>query len=250
MKIVALILAAGQGRRMGTARKKPYLLLGGKPVVYYTLFEFEQSPLIDEIVLVVGKVEVEYARSSLVDAFQFKKVSTIVAGGLKRQDSVWEGLRAVKSDCEVVMVHDGVRPFISQALLERTCRAMEGCVAAIVAVPVKDTIKSVSPQREVLTTLDRSTLWAIQTPQAFRRDILEKAFRQAIADRFYATDDAALVERLGEPVTVVEGSYDNIKITTPEDLVLGETILIGRGRSCEIDLLKRSQETRGMPKMS
>jgi len=231
MKIVALILAAGRGMRMGTAKKKPYLLLAGKPVVYYTLFEFEQSPLIDEIVLVVGQDEVPYARSSLVDAFQFTKVSTIVVGGLKRQDSVWEGLRAVKSDCEVVMVHDGVRPFISQALLQKTGQAMENSGAAIVAVPVKDTIKTVSPQREVLTTLDRSTLWAIQTPQVFRRDLLEKAFEKAIDDRFYATDDAALVERLGERVTIVEGSYENIKITTPEDLVLGEAILIGRGRS-------------------
>lgn len=225
MKIVALILAAGRGRRMGTAKKKPYLLLGGKPVVYHTLFEFETSPLIDEIVLIVGQEEVAYARSSLVDAFQLTKVSTVVAGGLKRQDSVWEGLKAIKGDGDVVMVHDGVRPFISQALLQKTGRAMEGSGAAIVAVPVKDTIKTVSPQREVLTTLDRKTLWAIQTPQAFRRDILEKAFEKAIGDRFYATDDAALVERLGEKVTIVEGSYENIKITTPEDLVLGETIL-------------------------
>ena len=228
MKIVALILAAGRGRRMGTAKKKPYLLLAGKPIVYHTLFEFERSPLIDEIVLIVGPDEVEYVRSSLVDSFQFTKVSTIVAGGLKRQDSVWEGLRAIKSECEVVMVHDGVRPFISQELLEKTGQAMEGSGAAIVAVPVKDTIKTVSPQREVLTTLDRSTLWAIQTPQAFRRDLLEKAFEQAIDDRFYATDDAALVERLGEKVTIVEGSYENIKITTPEDVVLGEAFLQGR----------------------
>jgi len=230
MKIVALILAAGRGRRMGTAQKKPYLLLAGKPIVYHTLFEFEQSPLIDEIVLIVGQDEVEYARSSLVEAFQFTKVSTIVVGGIKRQDSVWEGLRAIKSDCEVVMVHDGVRPFISQALLQKTCQAMEDAGAAIVAVPVKDTIKTVSSQREVLTTLDRSTLWAIQTPQAFRRDILQKAFEKAIDDRFYATDDAALVERLGEKVTIVEGSYENIKITTPEDLVLGEALLKGRTR--------------------
>ena len=231
MKILALILAAGRGKRMGTAKNKSYLLLAGKPIVYHTLFEFERSPLIDEIVLIVGNDEVEHARSSIVDAFQFTKVSTIVVGGLKRQDSVLAGLRAIKGDSEVVMVHDGVRPFISQALLQKTGQAMEASGAAIVAVPVKDTIKTVSPQREVLTTLDRSTLWAIQTPQAFRRDILEKAFEKAIDDGFYATDDAALVERLGEKVTIVEGSYENIKITTPEDLVLGEAILKSRGRS-------------------
>ena len=231
MKIVALILAAGRGKRMGTAKNKSYLLLAGKPIVYHTLFEFERSPLIDEIVLIVGNDEVEHARSSIVDAFQFTKVSTIVVGGLKRQDSVLAGLRAIKGDSEVVMVHDGVRPFISQALLQKTGQAMEASGAAIVAVPVKDTIKTVSPQREVLTTLDRSTLWAIQTPQAFRRDILEKAFEKAIDDGFYATDDASLVERIGVTVRVVDGSYENIKITTPEDLVLGEAILKSRGRS-------------------
>jgi 2-C-methyl-D-erythritol 4-phosphate cytidylyltransferase len=131
------------------------------------------------------------------------------------------------------MVHDGVRPFISQALLKKTGQAMEDSRATIVAVPVKDTIKTVSQQKEVLTTPDRSTLWAIQTPQAFRRDLLEKAFEKAIDDGFYATDDAALVERLGERVTIVEGSYENIKITTPEDLVLGEALLKRRGLSLE-----------------
>ena len=228
MKTVALILAAGKGKRMGTAKNKPYLLLAGKPIVCHTLFVFERSPLIDEIVLIVGHDEVAYARSSLVDAFQFTKVSTVVAGGVKRQDSVWEGLRAIKSDADVVMVHDGVRPFISQELLAKTGQAMERAGAAVVAVPVKDTIKTVSPRGAVVTTLDRSTLWAIQTPQVFRRDILEKAFEKAMNDGFYATDDAALVERLGEKVIIVEGSYENIKITTPEDLVLGEAILKNR----------------------
>jgi 2-C-methyl-D-erythritol 4-phosphate cytidylyltransferase len=229
MKTVALILAAGKGKRMGTAKNKPYLLLAGKPIVCHTLFAFERSPLIDEIVLIVGPDEVAYARSSIVDTFRFTKVSTVVAGGLKRQDSVWEGLRAIKSDADVVMVHDGVRPFISQELLAKTGQAMERSGAAVVAVPVKDTIKTVSPRGgEVVTTLDRSTLWAIQTPQVFRRDILEKAFEKAMDDGFYATDDAALVERLGEKVIIVEGSYENIKITTPEDLVLGEAILKNR----------------------
>lgn len=231
MKTVALILAAGKGKRMGTAKSKPYLLLAGKPIVCHTLFAFERSPLIDEIVLIVGHNDVAYARSSIVDACQCTKVSTVVAGGLKRQDSVWEGLRAIKSDGDVVMVHDGVRPFISQELLEKTCQAMKSSSAAIVAVPVKDTIKAVSPRGEVVTTLDRKTLWAVQTPQVFRRDILEKAFEKAMNDRFYATDDAALVERLGEKVTILEGSYENIKITTPEDLVLGEAILKNRNTS-------------------
>lgn len=230
MKMAALILAAGRGRRMGTAESKPYLLLAGEPIVCHTLRVFERSPFIDEIVLVAGKDELALARSSVVDPFQFRKISTVVAGGIKRQDSVWEGLRAIRGDCEVVMVHDGVRPFISEQLLEDTGRAAESFGAVTVAVPVKDTIKTVSPQGQVLKTLDRSTLWAIQTPQAFRRAILEKAFQKAIDDGFYATDDAALVERLGERVTIVEGSYENIKITTPEDLVLGEAIIERRKR--------------------
>ena len=225
MKIVALILAAGRGKRMGTAKNKSYLLLAGKPIVYHTLFEFERSPLIDEIVLIVGNDEVEHARSSIVDAFQFTKVSTIVVGGLKRQDSVLAGLRAIKGDSEVVMVHDGVRPFISQALLQKAVDATRDSGATVVAVPVKDTIKVVSQKKEVLHTLDRKTLWAVQTPQTFNHDLLKRAHEKAKQDGFYGTDDASLVERMGVKVRVVDGCYENIKITTPEDLVIGETIL-------------------------
>ena len=231
MSVVALIVAAGKGIRMGAKEGKPYVMLAGKPILAHTLSEFERCPLIDETVLIVAKNDVERSRVSIVETFRFKKVGKVIAGGMKRQDSVWAGLKALESEYDLVMVHDGVRPFISQALLKRTGKALEDSRATIVAVPVKDTIKTVSQQREVLTTLERTTLWAIQTPQAFRRDILLKAFEQAINDGFYATDDAALVERLGERVTIVEGSYENIKITTPEDLVLGEAILKRRGRS-------------------
>jgi len=225
MKTVALILAAGKGTRMGAAKNKPYLSLGGKPVLCHTLFAFERSPQVDEIVLIVGEDDVDCARSSIVDAFDFTKVRSIVVGGPKRQDSVWEGLRAITGTCDLVVVHDGVRPFVSQVLLEKTVRAVEATGAAVAAVPVKDTIKTVSPQGEVRTTLDRTALWAVQTPQAFRRDILIRAFERARDEGFYATDDAALVERTGVPVRIVDGSYENIKITTPEDLVLGEAIL-------------------------
>lgn len=225
MKTVALILAAGKGTRMGAAKNKPYLSLGGKPVLCHTLFAFERSPQVDEIVLIVGEDDVDCARSSIVDAFDFTKVRSIVVGGPKRQDSVWEGLRAITCTCDLVVVHDGVRPFVSQVLLEKTVRAVEATGAAVAAVPVKDTIKTVSPQGEVRTTLDRTALWAVQTPQAFRRDILIRAFERARDEGFYATDDAALVERTGVPVRIVDGSYENIKITTPEDLVLGEAIL-------------------------
>ena len=225
MRVVALVLAAGQGRRMGAETKKPYLLLAGKPILFHTLHEFETCPSIDEVVLVVEKDEVEHARSAIVEAFGCSKVAGIVAGGLKRQDSVWEGIKAITGDCELVIVHDGVRPFISQVLLQKAIDVTRESGATVVAVPVKDTIKVVSREKEVLQTLDRKTLWSVQTPQTFNHDLLKRAHEKARQDGFYGTDDASLVERIGVKVKVVDGSYENIKITTPEDLVLGETIL-------------------------
>ena len=225
MKVVALVLAAGQGRRMGAGKKKPYVLLAGKPILFHTLREFEACPSIDEVVLIVEKHEIDHARSAIVEAYDLSKIVSIVAGGLKRQDSVWEGIKAIKGDCELVMVHDGVRPFISQVLLQKAIDATRESGATVVAVPVKDTIKVVSREKEVLQTLDRKTLWSVQTPQTFNHDLLKRAHEKARQDGFYGTDDASLVERMGVTVRVVNGSYENIKITTPEDLVLGETIL-------------------------
>ena len=225
MKVVALILAAGQGKRMVAEKSKPYLLLAGKPILFHTLREFEKCPSIDEVVLIVEKHAIDYARSVVVEAFRCRKVTSVVAGGEKRQDSVREGIKALDNDCELVMVHDGVRPFISRALLKKAVEATRKSGATVVAVPVKDTIKVVSKEKEVLQTPDRKTLWAVQTPQTFNRDLLERAHEKAKREGFYGTDDASLVERAGETVTVVEGSYENIKITTPEDLVLGEAIL-------------------------
>jgi len=225
MKCVALIPAAGQGKRMGAVRSKPYLLLDGKPILLHTLLELEGCPLIDEVVLIVERGEIEHARASVVKEFKLQKVSTVLAGGLKRQDSVWEGLKAVKDDCDLVMVHDGVRPFISQEILARAVQGAIDCGASIVGMPAKDTVKLVSAQKEVLETPDRTSVFLVQTPQTFKRAIVLKAYREAMRDGFYATDDAALVERLGLPIKVVEGSYENIKITTPEDLALGELIL-------------------------
>lgn len=225
MKVVALIPAAGSGTRMQAKEKKPYLTLGNKPILVHALSQVEQCSLIDEIVLIVSKNEIDYAENSIVRTFKFKKISRIVAGGLKRQDSVWEGLKILGNDCELVMVHDGVRPFVSQEMLEKSVRETKNCGATVAAVPVKDTIKIVSQQAEVLETMDRSRVWAIQTPQTFTQDILKRAYEKAFNDGFYGTDDASLVERLGIKVKIIPGSYDNIKITTPEDLALGEAIL-------------------------
>lgn len=225
MKCTALVPAAGQGKRMGAARSKPYLLLEGKPILFYALRELEECPLINDVVLIVERGEIEHARETVVDAFRLTKVSAIRAGGQKRQDSVWEGLKTVQDDCELVMVHDGVRPFISQEILARAIQEAVDCGASIVGVPAKDTVKLVSAQKHVLETPDRTGVFLVQTPQTFRHTILLKAYRQAMQDGLYATDEAALVERLGVPIKVVEGSYENIKITTPEDLAIAELIL-------------------------
>jgi len=229
MKVVALIPAAGRGIRMGTKEKKPYLTLAGKPILAHTLSVFEQCSLIDETILIVPEKEIKYSRISIVEAFNFKKVSKIVAGGLKRQDSVWKGLKVLKNGCEIVMVHDGVRPFLSQRNLEESIRQTANYGATVLAVAVKDTIKIVSKQAEVQKTIARNKLWAIQTPQTFKYDILKRAYEKAIKDGFYGTDDSSLVERLGIKVKIIPGSYENIKITTPEDLAFGEAILKRRG---------------------
>jgi len=230
MKCTALIPAAGQGKRMDAARSKPYLLLDGKPILLHTLQALEECPLVDEVILLVEQGEIEHARSSVVRAGGLAKVSRVLAGGVKRQDSVWEGLTTIADDCDLVMVHDGVRPFVTQEILARAVQGAIDCGASIVGVPAKDTVKLVSAHKQVLKTPDRAGVFLVQTPQTFKRAIVLEAYRQAMRNGFYATDDAALVERLGLPVKVVEGSYDNIKITTPEDLAIGEMILKRRMR--------------------
>jgi 2-C-methyl-D-erythritol 4-phosphate cytidylyltransferase len=225
MNVAALIAAAGSGKRMGTGEKKPYLTLDGKPILAHTLSAFERCPLIDEVVLIVSKGDVRYAKVSIVQAFRCKKVGKVVEGGVRRQDSVWEGIKTLKGSYSLVMVHDGVRPFVSQEILENSIRETIHYGATVTAVPVKDTIKVVSKQAKVIETIDRSRVWAVQTPQTFKSDIVVMAYEKAFEDGFYGTDDSSLVERLGIKVKIIPGSYDNIKITTPSDLALGEAIL-------------------------
>ena len=225
MKTIVLIPSAGSGSRMGAKAKKPYLSLGNKPILAHTLLAFEQCSLINEVVLIVAEDEIDYCKTSIVEPFKIRKVNKIIAGGPKRQDSVWEGLKDLNDDCELVMIHDGVRPFVSQEILKKSVHETANSGATVVAVPVKDTIKIVSKKAEVLETIDRSRIWAVQTPQTFARDVLKRAYEKAYKDRFYGTDDASLVERLGVKVKIIPGSYDNMKITTPGDLTLGEAIL-------------------------
>ncbi|MEG6566678.1 2-C-methyl-D-erythritol 4-phosphate cytidylyltransferase [Thermoanaerobacterium saccharolyticum] len=225
MFISAIVVAAGKGRRMGTKLNKVFLKLNGKPVLYYTLNTFEKLSELDEIVLVVSNDDIDYCRREIVDKYNFKKVKRIVAGGMERQESVFNGLKAVDSRCDIVMIHDGARPFIDKTTLKKGIEESKVYSAVGIAVPVKDTIKVVDDDNFVVATPDRTNLMAIQTPQIFDYKLIYDAHLKAMEDGFLGTDDTVLVERLGHKVKLVEGSYRNIKITTPEDLIISEAFL-------------------------
>lgn len=222
--VIALIPAAGQGLRMGLEIGKPYALLAGRPVLAHTLDAFDRCPLIDGYVLVVEPDRQEYCRTQVVEAFGYHRVRAIVPGGATRQESVYAGLQAVPGDTDIVVVHDGVRPLIDPAVIGESITLCRTRAAVLVAVPVKDTVKVVQDGL-VVATPERSTLWLAQTPQTFWHRILREAHDRARVDGVHGTDDAALVERLGQPVTILRGSYENMKLTTPEDLTVAEQIL-------------------------
>ncbi|MBI3609916.1 MAG: 2-C-methyl-D-erythritol 4-phosphate cytidylyltransferase [Nitrospirae bacterium] len=230
LRVAAVIPAAGVGRRMGLATPKQFLSLDGVPILVHTLRVFEASPLVHEICVVVPGGMEGRCRGDLVKPYGLKKVTRVAAGGPTRQDSVYHGLMTMSGDVTRVVVHDGVRPFLSMELLERLVKAVEGADGAIAAVPMKDTPKSVRDDGTVASTLDRTGLYLAQTPQVFQREILTAAYEKAYADGVNSTDDSALVERLGYRVRVVEGSWDNIKITTAHDLRLAEEIVEMRRR--------------------
>ncbi|UJF33657.1 2-C-methyl-D-erythritol 4-phosphate cytidylyltransferase [Paenibacillus hexagrammi] len=223
-KVGAVIVAAGKGSRMRSAESKQYLQLGDKPILVHTLQLFQNITEVDEIVLVVPAADVQRCKD-LVNIYSITKVSRVQAGGVERQDSVRLGLAALQEDTEWVLVHDGVRPFTAVEHIIGCLNQAKEAGAAVLAVPVKDTIKVVDQSKCIQSTPDRRSLWAIQTPQAFRLALLQKAQELAIQDGFIGTDDASLVERTGTNVLVVEGDYYNIKITTPEDLPWAEWIL-------------------------
>ena len=202
---------------MGTAESKQYLPLGNKPVLIHTLEVFQAVEEIGDITLVVGEKDIPRCRQ-YKDQYGLHKIRAILAGGKDRQQSVYEGIRSLPPDTEWVLVHDGVRPFVTAEHILACWRGAMKHGAAVLAVPAKDTIKLASDTRQVTSTPDRRSLWAVQTPQAFRLSLLLEAHERAAADGFTGTDDAMLVERLGQAVYIVEGDYRNIKLTTPEDL--------------------------------
>lgn len=225
MKRVAIVPAAGMGRRMGASINKQYLLLDGKPILAHTLELFQKADFIDEIFVVVPAEEIEYCRINVVEKYGISKVRQIVAGGAERQNSVLNGLRAL--DChdeDVILIHDGVRPFVPISAVRRSIEMALEHDGALVAVPVKDTVKIVK-DAFVTSTPARESLWLAQTPQTFRYRIIRAAHELAETEGFTGTDDASLLERIGKKVHVVIGDYRNIKITTPEDLILALAFL-------------------------
>jgi 2-C-methyl-D-erythritol 4-phosphate cytidylyltransferase len=213
---------------MGGATPKQFLMLGGLPLLVHSLRVLEASEAVSAIVLAVPQSETDYCRRDIVSAHGFKKVQQVIAGGEERQDSVGLGLAAVGMEADIVLVHDAVRPFLTTDMIQRVVVAAGRYGAAIVAIPMRDTVKRVGGDGLIQETVDRTPLWLAQTPQAARRTVLQAAHRRAQQDGFRGTDEAQLIERIGHPVAIVEGSTENIKITRPEDLLIGEAILAGR----------------------
>lgn len=230
-KITAVCLAAGQGKRMGSDVQKQYMLLEDKPVLYYSLKSFQNGP-IDDIILVVGEGEEEYCQKEIVEKYGFTKVKAVVAGGKERYHSVYQGLIAA-ADSDYVLIHDGARPFLTEDIIKRCIEGAEIYKACVAGMPVKDTIKIADEEQNIQSTPERSKVWLIQTPQAFEFHLIKEAYtklieqeQQGIKTSIPVTDDAMVVEYfMNCKVHLVNGSYENIKITTPEDMDVAHTFI-------------------------
>ena len=220
----AVIVAAGKGKRMGTEISKQFLPLCGKEILAHTVEKFEKAACIRDIILVTGGDALQDVRQ-MVQEYGWKKIISVTEGGKERQDSVFLGLQQVPQDTEIVLIHDGVRPFVTEEILERSIAAAKETGGCVAGVPAKDTIKVCDAEGFAIATPNRSTLRQIQTPQTFRRKEILAAYEKAKADGFLGTDDASVAEHSGFPVRVIMGSYSNIKITTKEDLLIGAAFL-------------------------
>lgn len=234
IRTVAIVLAAGSGKRMESSTKKQYMLIDGKPIIYYSLKTFQES-FVDEIVLVVSPGDMVYCKKEIVEKYGFSKVRHIVEGGKERYHSVAIGLECI-SDYGFVFIHDGARPMITEEILERALSCVKDYNACVVGMPVKDTIKIADDAGNIVSTPNRNLVWMVQTPQVFESSLIKKAYRKLISNEenllkegIAITDDAMVVETLtGHPVKLISGSYQNIKITTPEDILIAENFLNGR----------------------
>lgn len=231
-RTTAIVLAAGQGKRMQSSVHKQYLLIKDKPVLYYSLKAFEDS-IIDDIVLVVGEGEEDFCRKEILDKYGFHKIRAVVHGGKERYHSVAYGIRSIDWKCDYIFIHDGARPFIDREIIKRAFSEVKKFKACVVGMPVKDTIKIADEKGFVASTPDRSQIWQIQTPQVFKRQLIAAAYdklleeeKELITEGVKVTDDAMVIEYfMSVPVKLVQGSYQNIKITTPEDLKIAEAFV-------------------------
>ena len=219
-----VIVAAGSGSRMNMGINKQFIKLNNKEIIAYTIEKFYKHYNIQDIVVVIKKEEVEFFNKEIIEKYKFENIK-IAFGGNERQDSVYNGLKSLDSRCDIALIHDGARPFVSEETVNKSIQEAQNYKAVVVGVPVKDTIKVVNDNNDIVDTPDRSKLWSVQTPQTFDYNILLKSYEDAFKHNFYGTDDAMLVERIGYKVKIIEGSYNNIKITTQEDLNIGTQIL-------------------------
>jgi 2-C-methyl-D-erythritol 4-phosphate cytidylyltransferase len=225
-QVIAVIPAAGSGTRMGSKKAKQFIDLCGKPLLAVTLNRFQECDLVDSIVVAVSGSDVDYCLGEIVYKYKLNKVLKVIAGGKRRQDSVRKGVEAVANSCKWVLIHDGVRPLVSGTLISRVIEAARNSRAVITGLPVKESVKEVNGQGGVLRSVDRSNLWLVQTPQIFRYEDIYQAHQDAIKyDWQEATDDAFLIEKMGVPITMIEGQEENIKITTPKDLKIAQSLI-------------------------
>jgi 2-C-methyl-D-erythritol 4-phosphate cytidylyltransferase/2-C-methyl-D-erythritol 2,4-cyclodiphosphate synthase len=225
MKTVAIIPAGGAGKRLKAHVAKQYLFLDHMPVLVRTLKVFQKSKVIDNIILALPPDDLVSVRQELIDKYGLTKITTVVAGGKERQDSVRNCLATINGKCDVVVIHDAVRPFVTQELIRQVITAAKIAGAAAAGVKAKDTIKETKKDNMVAATIPRQNLWLTQTPQAFKFELLKEAYKSAYDEKFYGTDDASLVERIGKKVKMIEGSYENIKITTQEDILIADALM-------------------------
>jgi len=225
-QVTAIIPAAGVGARMGLTKAKQFIDLCGKPILAVTLSHFQKCNLIDRIVLVVSQDDVDYCKREIVDRHKLSKVFKVIVGGKRRQDSVRKGVESIANSCRWVLIHDGVRPLVTNGLIERVIKAAKDFRAVITGLPVKETVKEIDGQGRVLRSVDRSQLWLIQTPQIFRFEDINLAHQEALTHGWEkATDDAFLIEKMGIPVNIIEGEENNIKVTTPQDLDIARSLI-------------------------
>lgn len=233
--VSVIIAAAGMSNRMGSKINKQFIAIDNKPILAHTLEKFDKCKYIDEIIVVSKEEEVEYCRKEIVKKYGFKKVTNIVRGGKERQDSIYNGIMALNEKTDIVLTHDGARPFVRPESIEAGILGVVEYGACVIGVPVKDTIKVIDSNKVVHHTPKRDLLWAAQTPQCFWTHLLKEGYEYAIDEGIVGTDDSSLVERIGQPIKMIMGSYDNIKITTPEDLIIADSFIKDRE-----DILNRS----------